>query len=200
MIDKNKYFDIPGYEGLYQITVPEKVKSVQKWVYNPLHGQILRKEREMKVHINNEGYKCVHVSKNGKSGFIKIHRILALIFIPNPYAYPCVRHLDDNKLNNSLSNLAWGTVGDNVRDMFRNGKNITLKGSEHPLHGKLGEKHHCYGLRGEKSAHSRILLDTMTGIFYFGAKEAAMAKGINHNTLKARLAGKLLNSTGIIKV
>ena len=41
---------------------------------------------------------------------IYIHRILAQAFIPNPNNYPVVRHLNDNKNDWMLSNLAWGTI------------------------------------------------------------------------------------------
>ena len=50
-----------------------------------------------------------------------LHRLMAEAFIPNPYNYPNVRHLDDNPRNNELDNLAWGTQLDNVRDCIQNG-------------------------------------------------------------------------------
>lgn len=59
--------------------------------------------------------------KNGKPHFYYIHRLVAESFIPNPRNYPFVRHLDDNKANNSDDNLAWGTQKDNMDDSFKNG-------------------------------------------------------------------------------
>ena len=43
-----------------------------------------------------------------------------MAFIPNPHKYEIVRHLDDDKENNSLSNLKWGTIKENIEDAIRN--------------------------------------------------------------------------------
>lgn len=46
-----------------------------------------------------------------------IHRLVAMAFIPNPYNYPIVRHLNDDPTDNRVENLAWGTMADNHQDM-----------------------------------------------------------------------------------
>lgn len=40
---------------------------------------------------------------------------------PKPHKKMCC-HRDDDKINNTISNLYWGTAQDNVKDMYRNGK------------------------------------------------------------------------------
>jgi len=80
-------------------------------------------------HICNNGQKYKLTSFVGKRGYhtffirigkkrkhISLHRLLAIAFIPNPNNLPEVRHLDGNKLNNDLENLAWGTHKDNMLD------------------------------------------------------------------------------------
>ena len=42
----------------------------------------------------------------------KIHRLVAETFIPNPMSKPTVDHLDRNKHNNVVSNLAWKTIAE----------------------------------------------------------------------------------------
>ena len=46
----------------------------------------------------------------------RVHRLVAEAYIPNPNNYPYVLHLDDNKANKHVSNLAWGTPSENTQD------------------------------------------------------------------------------------
>ena len=43
----------------------------------------------------------------------RINRLVAQAFIPNPYNFPVVMHLDNDPTNNHVNNLAWGTHSDN---------------------------------------------------------------------------------------
>lgn len=45
---------------------------------------------------------------------IKIHRLVALSFIPNPNKYLQVNHKDEYKLNNNVNNLEWCTAKYNI--------------------------------------------------------------------------------------
>lgn len=65
---------------------------------------------------------CGHLfvcAYRGKRFFV--HRLVALEYLPNPNNLPFVLHKDDNKENNHISNLYWGTVADNTKDSIRNG-------------------------------------------------------------------------------
>lgn len=70
------------------------------------------------------GYLYVRLSKNGKRKAFRVHRLVALAFVPNPHPrkYKVVMHLDDNKLNPHKDNLKWGTHLHNVRDMCKKGR------------------------------------------------------------------------------
>lgn len=79
------------------------------------------KQRFIEGHTNDSGYTDFSLNVNGFRVHKYLHRMLGEAFIPNPYGYPEVRHLDDNPFNNDLDNLAWGTQLHNVHDCIDNG-------------------------------------------------------------------------------
>lgn len=88
-------------------------------VYSCYRGQW--KKRCPQVHSN--GYLALYLSTDGKRHRVYIHQALADAFIgPKPTPRHEVRHLNDNRLDNRLANLAWGTRAENSADMVRNGR------------------------------------------------------------------------------
>ena len=72
--------------------------------------------------INKQtGYKCVSLWKNNKGTTFTVHRLLAIYFIDNPEALPCVNHKDGVKTNNALDNLEWCTVSHNAIHAYSTG-------------------------------------------------------------------------------
>lgn len=62
----------------------------------------------MKFSATKDGYLgTVLTDKDGKRVAIKIHRLVAMAFLPNPNNYPHVNHIDENKNNNDVNNLEW---------------------------------------------------------------------------------------------
>lgn len=62
----------------------------------------------------------------------RVHCLVLLAFVGDPPAGTQALHWDDNKDNNALSNLRWGTSKENRADSFRNGKGRGAnKGSAH---------------------------------------------------------------------
>lgn len=49
---------------------------------------------------------------------IFVHRLVAEQFIPNPNNYPMINHKDEDKTNNSISNLEWCDNAYNIRYSF----------------------------------------------------------------------------------
>jgi len=102
---------IPDYEGLYSVNVDGKVKSLRRNTRVEFLTQ----------GIYSVGYKGVYLTNNDKGKRVRVHRLVALAFIPNPENKPCVNHIDGNKLNNNVNNLEWCTYSENIIHGFRIG-------------------------------------------------------------------------------
>ncbi len=61
------------------------------------------------------GYQNVTLINNLIKKNFRVHRLVALEFIPNPENKPEVNHLDKNKLNNNINNLEWNTHLENCQ-------------------------------------------------------------------------------------
>ena len=96
--------DIEGYEGLYQVSNMGRVKSLEKTVRNA-RGLYKKPERIMKPYDNGTGYLQIQLSKEGKSKNFYLHKLVAIAFCENLEGYKEINHIDENKLNNDISNL-----------------------------------------------------------------------------------------------
>lgn len=109
--------------------------------YASKSGHIYRKDPDGRYHkirasFNNCGY--LRVKIYNQKYFV--HRLIAKTFIPNPENYPVVMHLDNDKTNNKLSNLRWGTYSQNTQQACREGRikgyqkgiGNGLRGNNHP--------------------------------------------------------------------
>ena len=78
--------------------------------------------RILKPVINSNGYLQVILSKDKKKYTHYVHRLLAQNFIPNPNNKLCIDHINNDKLDNSLTNLRWASFSENNRNksMYKN--------------------------------------------------------------------------------
>lgn len=110
-----------GNELLEDIEIwkPILINGVPTYYSISSHGRIKSNYKEVdKVRPasnNGHGYLSLMLSLNGKKYPRKVHRLVALAFIPNPNNLPEVNHDDLNKQNNHVSNLLWSSKPDNAK-------------------------------------------------------------------------------------
>ena len=79
------------------------------------------------------GYLVVCFNRNGVKKNLRVHRLVAQAFIPNPLNYPIVNHRDECKTNNAVDNLEWCDVKYNDNYGTRNERlSQKLSGRPHP--------------------------------------------------------------------
>lgn len=83
------------------------------------------KNKELNVCCNTQGYSYVNI--NNKR--YRLHRLIAMKYISNPDNKPVVDHIDNNKENNSISNLQWLTYSENSKKAYIDNDNMKFKGS-----------------------------------------------------------------------
>lgn len=91
-------------------------------------------KRIKKQCLSEKGYlRCAFVDDNGNQSTKKIHRIVAVHFVPNddPLHKVEVDHKDCNKLNNHDYNLEWVTHAENIERCKNNGLLRPPKGINH---------------------------------------------------------------------
>lgn len=96
--------DIKEFEGIYKISNLGRVKSLR--TYNSFKKTYYYREKILKGKIDTNGYVMVCLCKD-KQKYVRVHRLVAEAFIPNPYNYPIINHKDENKQNNCVDNLEW---------------------------------------------------------------------------------------------
>lgn len=119
--------NIPGYPG-YHISKRGKIYS--RWDVNG-RGILSKRYHLKQPHLNKKGRYIIGLSQPG-IGTTKwlVHRLVALVYLPNPEGLPYVCHKDNVPTNNSVNNLYWGTQKDNMSQASKEGRMIQAKGKD----------------------------------------------------------------------
>lgn len=81
----------------------------------------------LKPILKKDGYSSVCLYRDKKQKYLKIHRLVAEAFIPNPMNKLFVNHIDFDRANNCLGNLEWVTSSENALHSARHGRNSKQK-------------------------------------------------------------------------
>ena len=108
---------------------------------------------------DNNGYMMVHLARpDGSNELVRIHRLVAEAFIPNPLGKRVVNHKDGNKANNSVENLEWHTHSENLEHAYKKGLNWwpkRVKDSNGNVYQSITEAGKAFGL--SQSTMSKVV-------------------------------------------
>lgn len=146
---------IPGFEGKYSVSNHGRVKS---FINNP-DGEIVV------FGIGNHGYYVRSIrDANSRVTCVKLHRVVAKLFIPNPDNLVTVNHIDGDKLNNHVDNLEWLSLQDNI---------------QHAIDTNLRKRGHRQKLNEESVREIRYKYENTN----LTVKQLAKEYGVSHGSL-----------------
>jgi NUMOD4 motif/HNH endonuclease len=125
--------DIPGWEGLYQVSDCGRVRSLDRFATDKnVRGKMLKQGTK------KAGYKFVALWKNNTGRPHHTHRLVAAVFCKKKDGADQVNHKDGNKANNNADNLEWVTCAENHHHRMDK-LGIYVRGSRHGI-SKLTEE------------------------------------------------------------
>jgi hypothetical protein len=133
----------------------------------------LNTNKFLKPNKGEKGYLRVRLIFDGKYINYRVHRLVAIAFLPKLEGKNQVNHINGIKDDNRLENLEWCNNQENQLHAHKN---------------NLANSNHI----------KRIVLDTYTGVFYDSATELANLMGLKRPTLISRLNGTKKNITRYI--
>jgi hypothetical protein len=124
--------DIYGYEGYYQVSSFGNVRSLDRYVNLNYGLKRIVKGKNIKKNISNTGYLRCQLNIKNSSKHFSIHRLVAVLFVPNYKKKLYVNHINGIKTDNHYKNLEWVSISENTKHAYNEGF----------IKKKLGEKHH----------------------------------------------------------
>lgn len=131
--------DIPGYEGLYQVSTLGKVKALQIFYSSGVDNRSIKERHEgiMCTTINRGGYERVSLTNDKIRKSFLVHRLVALTFLKKPNDLDFVNHKNGVKIDNKIKNLEWCNRSQNIRHAITIGLKPPITGADNKLSKKV---------------------------------------------------------------
>lgn len=153
------------------------------------YGQICGpRKRLLKLVETKNGYLKVTLCSKDRRMDKRVNRLVAEAFIPNPEDYPLVMHRDNNRKNNRVDNLSWGTHSDNNQWMHDCGR--------HPLTLTDDDRERAYSKR--RVPVRAIDIKTGEKRIFISQHEAARQLGVSQQHIWGVLNGYRRSTGGYV--
>lgn len=113
-----KWKPVKDFEEMYEVSYLGQIRNI-------LSGKILRGNKGI------QGYIKIVLYKDGKGKGIYAHRIIAQVWVSNPYNKPHINHKNGIKDDNRYVNLEWCTQQENNQHAKEMKLYKPLLGSQH---------------------------------------------------------------------
>lgn len=167
---------VVGYEGFYEVSNMCRVKGLDRMVMR--RGEIVRVAGVLlKMHRHSAGYWVVDLRQLNVRHTKYVHRLVLEAFVgPCPEGEEC-RHLNGDRADARLENLAWGTRVEQAEDRRRHG---TLLEGETAPHARFT----AADVRVMRTLSANGVTDKIIGMA-FDAHPAQIAQITNGNRWKS---------------
>ncbi len=98
-------------------------------IVHPTSGPTRFKGKILRTKLDGWGYKEVSLSAFGKGKTVKVHRLVALAFLGNPFGLT-MNHISGIKTDNSPGNIEYVTQSENNLHAYRAGLQRSPKGEQ----------------------------------------------------------------------
>lgn len=161
-VEGELWLPIPGYDD-YEASSLGRIRSTPRRVYvnraSGGHWRVYGKTRVLSQERFTApgGLKDIYHARVplGQGRRALVHRLVAAAFHGAPEDGQCVRHLNNDSMDNRSENLVWGTHAENMHDKVRHGsaRNGNV-GKTHCIHG-----HQLAGDNLRMSGNERVCVE-----------------------------------------
>lgn len=109
--EKWKVIEIDGEKTNYEVSDSGKVRRINN-------------HHIVKATLNSAGYLLIRIRHQGKTITEFLHRLVAKAFVPNPYGFNIVNHIDEDKENDRADNLEWCDKSYNLKYSYYRRKTV----------------------------------------------------------------------------
>ncbi len=127
--------DFEPYKGVYQVSNTGRVRSLDRVMVYADGKRVPYKGKILAPKVTRDGYISYGLSSNQKTKWVSGHRLVAIVFLGNSENKPQVNHKNGNRKDNTVENLEWNTLSENMSHAFR------VLGKKNPKEWKNGALH-----------------------------------------------------------